>query len=141
MNPNTKLLPPPRAAANAVTLRQFAKRWRLMGHTLQFFALFCYMVASPLRAGYEPSTTAGAEGQPVWVGEDTEPPEGADTSDYDGDGLAAWYEAYIGTDPTLVDTDGTSSRMAMKLSPPLPTHFYGTATVTASPTWMTTMPW
>ena len=42
---------------------------------------------------------------PVWDGSPDEPPEGADTSDIDMDGLPTWLEIHLGTQPGDPDSD------------------------------------
>ncbi|MCA1963898.1 MAG: putative Ig domain-containing protein, partial [Prosthecobacter sp.] len=63
-----------------------------------------------LQAIYVPDPAQHQQGQPqtfspVWQGEPPEPPEGADLTDLDLDGLPAWYEIWLGTEPGDPDTD------------------------------------
>lgn len=85
-----------------MTLRQFSKRWFKLGHTLQVAAFASFIGSQTTLAQYVPDS---ASNQPIWQSEEPEPESGADWSDHDLDGLPAWYESWLGTDPVLYDTD------------------------------------
>jgi hypothetical protein len=63
--------------------------------------MFLWSFWMPVQAYYHPDTA----GNPVWNSADPEPTDGPDLSDHDGDGLPAWQEAYLQTNPTAYDTD------------------------------------
>jgi hypothetical protein len=85
-----------------MTLRQFSKRWFKLGHRLQVAAFASFIGSQTTLAQYVPDS---ASNQPIWQSEEPEPESGADWSDHDLDGLPAWYESWLGTDPVLYDTD------------------------------------
>ncbi len=82
-------------------LRQFRRTWLKKGRTLQLAALTCLIGGQALQAKYIPDTSL----QPVWQSTEEAPESGPDISDFDTDGLPAWYETWLGTDPVLYDSD------------------------------------
>ncbi len=88
-------------------LPRFRSRW---ASAMQLFAMTS-MLLQPLSvnsayqpgAGYDVSNPASYV--PVWDGAPDEPPEGADISDIDMDGLPAWLEVHLGTQPGDPDSD------------------------------------
>lgn len=87
-------------------LRDLRRRWYVLGHSAQFLAVFMWLV-TPLGADFRPD----ANGDPVWHDENGQPDpenaplEGPDLADHDADGLANWYEDFLGTDKYNPDTD------------------------------------
>ena len=72
-----------------------------LGRFLQVVAFASCVAGHSARANYAPDSNR----QPAWQSTDPEPETGPDLSDYDIDGLPAWYENWLGTDPVLYDTD------------------------------------
>jgi len=83
-------------------LNHIGKKWFRVGHTLQLVAIAAYIGGDTASASYVPDLS----NQPVWQSADAEPENGPDSTDYDTDGLPAWYEIWLGTDPISYDTDG-----------------------------------
>ena len=72
-----------------------------LGRFLQVVAFASCVAGHSALANYAPDSNR----QPAWQSTDPEPETGPDLSDYDIDGLPAWYENWLGTDPVLYDTD------------------------------------
>jgi hypothetical protein len=87
---------------NAMILNHIGNKWFQIGRTLQFIAFAAYIGGNTASASYVPDTS----NQPVWQSADAAPENGPDSSDYDTDGLPAWYETWLGSDPISYDTDG-----------------------------------
>jgi hypothetical protein len=71
--------------------------------------MISWTLLTPAMAVYVPDSN----GQPQWSYPQGEPePEGSvlDMADWDSDGLANWLEAYYGTNPYSIDTDGDGIR-------------------------------
>lgn len=68
---------------------------------LRLFVISFLISGNCLKADYIPDGSL----QPVWQSEIPEPASGPDWTDSDLDGLPAWYESWLGTDPALYDTD------------------------------------
>jgi hypothetical protein len=74
-------------------LNHIGKKWFRVGHTLQLVAIAAYIGGNTASANYVPD----ASNQPVWQSTDEAPENGPDLTDYDTDGLPAWYETWLGT--------------------------------------------
>lgn len=84
-----------------MTLRHISRRWFHLGQTLPALVFASFIGFISAQANYAPDNNF----QPVWQSSTPEPESGADTSDYDVDGLPAWFELWLGTAPVLYDTD------------------------------------
>lgn len=69
--------------------------------TIRIAVFSSFIGSQAIQAQYTPDTS----NQPIWQSADPEPESGADWSDHDLDGLPAWYESWLGTNPLLYDTD------------------------------------
>ena len=89
------------------TLPRFRSR---MTAFTQLLAVLWWSLGIPyVNSAYQPGAGYVAANPasyvPVWDGSPDEPPEGADTSDIDMDGLPTWLEIHLGTQPGDPDSD------------------------------------